>query len=71
MPERHGPDVGELNFTYLFDVINEVSARMPNGGWQGWVAYEYRPKSDSQFSGTLAGLGWAGLGWLHKLDSQN
>ena len=61
MPERHDPDVGELNYTYLFDVINEVGAQMPNGGWQGWVAYEYRPKPDSQFSGRLAGLGWAGL----------
>jgi hydroxypyruvate isomerase len=50
VPERHEPDVGELNFSYLFQVLDEVSAQC---GWQGWVGCEYRPKA-----GTSAGLGW-------------
>ena len=26
VPERHEPDVGEMNYPYLFEVIDEVSA---------------------------------------------
>ena len=58
VPERHEPDVGELNYTYLLNVIDEVSAQC---GWQGWVGCEYRPKNGSQPGGTSAGLGWANL----------
>ncbi|MGE4241569.1 2-oxo-tetronate isomerase [Ramlibacter sp.] len=50
VPQRHEPDLGELNYPYLFDVIDEVSAQC---GWQGWVGCEYRPAA-----GTSAGLGW-------------
>lgn len=50
VPQRHEPDLGELNYPYLFDVIDEVSAAC---GWDGWVGCEYRPKA-----GTSEGLGW-------------
>lgn len=46
VPERHEPDVGELNYAYLFRVIDEL-------GFDGWVGCEYRPKG-----GTSEGLGW-------------
>ena len=55
VPARHEPDVGELNYPYLFDVIDEVSTQC---GWQGWVGCEYRPKKGGQPGGTSAGLGW-------------
>lgn len=46
-PGRHEPDVGEINYSYLFDLMDELDYR-------GWVGCEYRPRSE-----TLAGLGWA------------
>lgn len=55
VPERHEPDVGEMNYPYLFEVIDEVSAQC---GWQGWVGCEYRPAKGAQAGGTTAGLGW-------------
>ena len=48
VPQRHEPDVGEVNYPYLFDVIDDVSAQC---GWDGWVGCEYRPAGD-----TSAGL---------------
>ncbi len=47
VPERHEPDRGEINYPYLFDLLDKV-------GYDGWVGCEYRPAN-----GTLAGLGWA------------
>lgn len=47
VPDRHEPDQGEVNFTYLLDLLDEV-------GYTGWVGLEYRPAAD-----TRAGLGWA------------
>lgn len=55
VPQRHEPDLGELNFPYLFSVIDEVSAAC---GWQGWVGCEYRPARGAQAGGTSEGLGW-------------
>ena len=55
VPERHEPDVGEMNYPYLFGVIDEVSAAC---GWDGWVGCEYRPKLGGQPGGTSAGLEW-------------
>jgi hydroxypyruvate isomerase len=55
VPERHEPDVGEMNYPYLFDVIDEVAAQC---GWQGWVGCEYRPALGAQPGGTSAGLRW-------------
>jgi hydroxypyruvate isomerase len=55
VPQRHEPDVGELNHDYLFGVIDEVAAQC---GWQGWVGCEYRPARGTQAGGTSQGLGW-------------
>jgi len=46
VPERHEPDIGELNYPYLFDVIDQL-------GYTGWIGCEYRPRA-----GTSEGLGW-------------
>ena len=55
VPERHEPDIGEINYPYLFDVIDEVSKAC---GWQGWIGCEYKPRLGGQAGGTSAGLGW-------------
>ena len=55
VPERHEPDTGELNYPYLFSVIDEVAAQC---GWQGWVGCEYRPREGAQPGGTTRGLAW-------------
>ena len=46
VPQRHEPDLGELNFPFLFDEIDAL-------GFDGWIGCEYRPRA-----GTSAGLGW-------------
>ncbi|MCD5992369.1 hydroxypyruvate isomerase family protein [Pseudomonas sp. CDFA 602] len=46
VPDRNEPDLGELNYEYLFKVIDEL-------GYQGWIGCEYRPKGD-----TSEGLAW-------------
>lgn len=60
VPERHEPDIGEVNYSYLFKVIDEVSA---SSGWDGWIGCEYRPKLGGQPGGTSGGLGWL-KAWL-------
>ena len=55
VPERHEPDVGELNGAYLFQVIDEVAAQCC---WQGWIGCEYRPRAGAIAGGTSRGLGW-------------
>ena len=47
VPERHEPDVGEINYPYLFDLIDRL-------GYAGWVGCEYFPAGSAE-----AGLGWA------------
>jgi hydroxypyruvate isomerase len=46
VPERHEPDIGEVNYPYLFKMLDEMQ-------YGGFVGCEYNPKA-----GTLAGLGW-------------
>ncbi len=46
VPERHEPSLGELNYPYLFALIDEL-------GFDGHVGGEYRPRA-----GTSAGLDW-------------
>jgi hydroxypyruvate isomerase len=46
VPGRHEPDVGEINYEYLF-------RRMRDLGYAGFVGCEYRP-----LRGTTAGLNW-------------
>jgi hydroxypyruvate isomerase len=55
VPERHEPDGGELNYPYLFSVLDEL-------GYSGWVGCEYRPRLGVQPGGTSAGLGWRKTG---------
>lgn len=45
-PGRHEPDHGEINYDYLFTVLDQL-------GYAGWVGAEYTPRA-----GTLEGLGW-------------
>ena len=47
VPGRHEPDVGEINYPYLFDLLDGL-------GYDGWIGCEYRPRGD-----TRASLGWA------------
>jgi hydroxypyruvate isomerase len=54
VPERHEPDIGELNYPYLFELIDSL-------GYDGWIGCEYRPRA-----GTSAGLGWL-KPWLHNV----
>ncbi len=46
VPGRHEPDTGEVNYYYLFDLLDEL-------GYGGWIGCEYRPAD-----GTHAGLAW-------------
>ncbi len=46
VPERHEPNIGEINYPYLFELIDAL-------GYDGWIGCEYRPRA-----GTSEGLGW-------------
>ncbi|CAN7497660.1 TIM barrel protein [Trinickia sp. LjRoot230] len=46
VPERHEPHLDELNYPYLFALVDKLS-------YDGWVGCEYRPHG-----ATSAGLGW-------------
>ena len=46
VPERHEPDSGEVNYDYLFNLIDEL-------GYEGWIGCEYTPRA-----GTTEGLNW-------------
>jgi hydroxypyruvate isomerase len=46
VPKRNEPDTGEVNYSYLFDRLDEI-------GYSGWVGCEYRPAAK-----TIDGLGW-------------
>ena len=51
VPERQEPDIGEMNYPYLFDLIDSL-------GYDGWIGCEYKPKLGGQPNGTSSGLGW-------------
>ena len=46
VPERHEPDTGEINYPFLFRLLDDL-------GYEGWIGCEYRPAGK-----TLDGLGW-------------
>jgi hydroxypyruvate isomerase len=46
VPDRHEPDDGEVDYAYLFGVLEEM-------GYDGWIGCEYRPAGK-----TVDGLGW-------------
>ena len=45
-PGRFEPGTGEINYRYLFGMLDEI-------GYSGWIGCEYKPKA-----GTNAGLTW-------------
>ncbi len=51
VPYRHEPDTGEQNYTYLFDVIDELA-------YEGWIGAEYFPARGNVPGATTAGLSW-------------
>lgn len=46
VPARNEPDDGEVNYAYLFRLLDEI-------GYEGWVGCEYRPRGRTE-----EGLGW-------------
>ncbi len=57
-PGRNEPDTGELNYPYLFSVLQEL-------GYDGWIGAEYIPLRGAQAGATSAGLGWLRAAGLH------
>jgi hydroxypyruvate isomerase len=51
VPERHEPDVGELNYPYLFQLLDTL-------GYDGWIGCEYKPARGAAPRATRDGLGW-------------
>ncbi|HVL75226.1 MAG TPA: hydroxypyruvate isomerase [Noviherbaspirillum sp.] len=48
-PGRFEPGTGEINYRFLFKLLDEI-------GYDGWVGCEYKPRA-----GTVEGLGWRSL----------
>jgi len=46
VPDRAEPDSGEVNYSYLFQLVDSLQ-------YDGWVGCEYRPKNRTE-----EGLGW-------------
>ncbi|HED2223115.1 TPA: HPr family phosphocarrier protein [Enterobacter hormaechei subsp. steigerwaltii] len=46
LPDRHEPDDGEINYSWLFRLFDEVE-------YPGWIGCEYTPRTHTE-----AGLGW-------------
>ncbi|MGZ5200618.1 MAG: 2-oxo-tetronate isomerase [Telluria sp.] len=46
VPGRHEPGTGEINFPFLFRLLDEL-------GYDGWIGCEYSPRA-----GTVEGLRW-------------
>jgi hydroxypyruvate isomerase len=46
VPGRHEPGTGEINYPFLFRLLDEL-------GYAGWIGCEYNPQGD-----TVAGLAW-------------
>lgn len=51
VPERQEPDIGELNYGYLFKLLDEL-------GFDGWVGCEYHPSRGAATHASSDGLGW-------------
>ena len=46
VPDRHEPDQGEVNYAWMFKLLDELK-------YEGWIGCEYRPAQT-----TTGGLGW-------------
>ncbi len=51
VPGRNEPDRGELNYAYLFSVLQEL-------GYSGWIGGEYKALRHPAVNATTDGLGW-------------
>lgn len=51
VPERHEPDVGEIHYPYLFQLLDTL-------GYDGWIGCEYKPARGTAPHATRDGLGW-------------
>ncbi len=49
VPARHEPDMGEVNYLHLFQLLDEL-------GYTGWVGCEYYPRGKTE-----DGLGWMNM----------
>jgi hydroxypyruvate isomerase len=58
VPDRHEPDLGEVNYPYLFQLLDDLD-------FGGWIGCEYRPRGGSTPGATSAGLGWVSP-WLKR-----
>ena len=47
-PGRHEPGTGEINYEFLFALVDRL-------GYAGWIGCEYKPQGS-----TIEGLGWIG-----------
>jgi hydroxypyruvate isomerase len=56
VPERQEPDIGEVNYGYVFDALDQL-------GYGGWVGCEYFPRGLTE-----DGLGWAARYGLRPPD---
>ncbi|WKS98818.1 hydroxypyruvate isomerase family protein [Gallibacterium salpingitidis] len=41
VPDRHEPDEGEINYTHIFNKLDEI-------GYDGWVGCEYNPRGKTE-----------------------
>jgi len=55
VPDRHEPDEGEVFYSAIFDLIDQISL---DTGWSGWIGCEYRPRMGAVPGATSQGLGW-------------
>jgi hydroxypyruvate isomerase len=53
VPARNEPDDGEVNYPYLYTLLDEL-------GYDGWIGCEYRPRGRTE-----EGLGWLAA-WLQR-----
>ena len=61
VPERHEPDIGEINYRYLFQLLDAL-------GYDGWVGCEYRPARGTSPNATDNGLNWL-RPWLEGIPA--
>ena len=54
-PGRHEPGTGEINYPYLFDLLDKL-------GYSGWVGCEYKPLGNTE-----AGLNWMKRSQSHSV----
>jgi hydroxypyruvate isomerase len=51
VPERFEPNIGEINYAYLFTLLEAMD-------YQGYIGCEYRPSRGKAVNSTTEGLDW-------------